>query len=88
MLGILRGAIHLMLHLLPPVKDPPQTEWSMMDDDRLPELIFTIGDLLVLVDSLLQAHLSKQKPLGCRIKAPSLMTSMVFLLSIIIILTL
>ncbi|KAM7540085.1 hypothetical protein Aperf_G00000043979 [Anoplocephala perfoliata] len=76
MLGILRGAAYLTLHLLPPVEDPPQTKWSMMDDDRLSELIFTIGDLMVLMDSLLQAHLSKQEPIGRQGKAPSLMNSM------------
>ncbi|VUZ46923.1 unnamed protein product [Hymenolepis diminuta] len=76
MLGILRGAIHMILHLLPTICDPPETNWSMLDDEGLSELVFTIGDVMVLVDSLLQEHLSKQGPIGPRKKAPSLMSSM------------
>lgn len=67
----------MILHLLPTVCDPPETNWSMLDDEGLSELVFTIGDVMVLVDSLLQEHLSKQGPIGPRKKAPSLMSSMV-----------
>ncbi|VDO08069.1 unnamed protein product [Rodentolepis nana] len=76
MLGILRGTVHLILHLLPPVCDPPNASWSMLEDEDLSDLVFTIGDVMVLVDSLLQEHLSKQEPIGPRKKAPSLMSSM------------
>nr|CDS28353.1 protein EMSY [Hymenolepis microstoma] len=76
MLGVLRGSVHLILHLLPPVCDPPDANWSMLDDECLSDLVFTIGDVMVLVDSLLQEHLSKQEPIGPRKKAPSLMSSM------------
>lgn len=81
-LGILRGAVYLLVKLLPPIDDSPITHnddvpLTGFDESLLSEMISLVGDWLVVIDSLLQAHLAARGPAGPRRKAPSLMDSMV-----------
>ncbi|VDD83912.1 unnamed protein product [Mesocestoides corti] len=79
LLGIMRGAIYIMVALLPPIEEASSDNASsLIDNDRLlADLIACVGDVLVIVDSLLQAHLAACEPIGPRKKPPSLMDSMV-----------
>lgn len=78
MLAILRGGVHLTLNLLPPIQNTDSTlQPFLATEDQLTTLLFIIGDLLVIVDSLLQAHLATRKTSGVGRKIPSLMDSMV-----------
>ncbi|KAL5112435.1 hypothetical protein TcWFU_007052 [Taenia crassiceps] len=77
MLAILRGGVYLTLNLLPPIQATDGTLQPVITTrDELTTLIFTIGDVLVIVDSLLQAHLATRATIGVGRKAPSLMDSM------------
>ncbi|KAL5963243.1 hypothetical protein TSMEX_009053 [Taenia solium] len=77
MLAILRGGVYLTLNLLPPIQSTDSTlQPAVATGDRLTTLIFTIGDVLVIVDSLLQVHLATRATIAVGRKAPSLMDSM------------
>ncbi|VDM27781.1 unnamed protein product [Hydatigera taeniaeformis] len=79
MLAIMRGSVFLTLNLLPTIQDVDSTSQPLITtvEDRLIALLFTIGDLMVILDSLLQAHLATRETAEVGQKAPSLMDSMV-----------